>query len=273
MGARIARRLLEAGHELTVWNRSAEKAEPLTALGAASAASPADAARAEIVITMVADPAALAEVTEGPRGVAAGVDAETTVVQMSTVGPAPTARLASALPAETGLLDAPVLGSRSEAEAGTLAIFAGGPEELVQRWTPLLSALGTVLHVGPVGAGAAAKLVANTTLVGVIGVLGEALALGRRLGLSDESLFDVLAATPVAEQAERRRAAFESDDYPARFRLSLARKDADLMLEAAAAANVDLRLVPAARSWLADAEAAGAGERDYSSVLGRIVGS
>jgi 3-hydroxyisobutyrate dehydrogenase-like beta-hydroxyacid dehydrogenase len=271
MGARIARRLLDAGHELSVWNRSAAKAEPLTALGAAAAPSPAEAAcRAEVVITMVADPAALAAVTEGRDGVAAGVGAQTTVVQMSTVGPAATARLASALPAETGLLDAPVLGSRDEAEAGTLQIFAGGPEELVERWTPLLATLGSVVHVGPVGAGTAAKLVANTTLVGVIGVLGEALAVGKGLGLSRESLFEVLATTPLAAQAERRRAAFESGDYPPRFTLSLARKDADLIVAAAGAASVDVRLVEAARSWLAEAEAAGAGRDDYSAVLARI---
>jgi 3-hydroxyisobutyrate dehydrogenase-like beta-hydroxyacid dehydrogenase len=273
MGARIARRLLDAGHELVVWNRSAEKAAPLRAAGAAAAASPAEAASsAAVVITIVADPAALAEVTEGPAGVAAGAGDGTTLVQMSTVSPPATARLASVLPEQTGLLDAPVLGSRSEAEAGTLTIFAGGPEELVERWKPLLSALGTVLPVGPVGAGTAAKLVANTTLVGVIGVLGEALALGVGLGLARDSVFDVLAATPLAAQAERRREAFETGDYPPRFTLSLARKDADLILGAAAAAGIDLRLVEAARSWLAEAEAAGTGDRDYSAVLARIAG-
>ena len=191
MGERIARRLLDAGHELGVWNRTAARAEPLTKRGAVAAASPAEAAnRAEVVITMVTDPAALSEVTEAPHGVAAGATAGTTVVQMSTVGPEALRRLASVLPPEAHLLDAPVLGSRSEAESGTLKIFAGGPPELLERWTPLLSELGSVLHVGPLGAGTAAKLVANTTLVGVIGVLGEALALANGLGLSHESAFE-----------------------------------------------------------------------------------
>src|ERR671935_693275 len=208
---------------------------------------------------MVADPGALRDVTEGEDGVAAGAGEGTTVVEMSTVGPDAVHRLASVLGARAGLLDAPVLGSRSEAESGTLTVFVGGPEELVARWTPLLSVLGSPLHVGPLGSGAAAKLAANTTLVGTIGVLGEALALADGLGLSREKAFDVLAATPLAGQAERRREPVESGDYPARFALYLARKDAELVVAAAREAGVDLRLTEAARTWLAEAEDAGFG--------------
>jgi 3-hydroxyisobutyrate dehydrogenase/2-hydroxy-3-oxopropionate reductase len=108
MGSRVAARLVAAGHEVTVWNRSAGKAGPLAELGAIPAATPAEAAsRAEVLITMVADPAALRAVTEGPDGVAAGADASLTVVEMSTVGPAAVARLASALPPATGCLTRP----------------------------------------------------------------------------------------------------------------------------------------------------------------------
>jgi 3-hydroxyisobutyrate dehydrogenase/2-hydroxy-3-oxopropionate reductase len=182
-------------------------------------------------------------------------------------------RLESLLPAGAGFLDAPVLGSLPEAETGTLKIFAGGPAALVERWTPLLSALGSVLHVGAVGAGTAAKLVANSTLFGVLGVLGEALALGDGLGLEREAAFEVLALTPVARQAERRRPAVESGDYPTRFTLTLALKDVDLILEAAAESGTELRIAAAARDWLRDAEAAGLGDADYSAVLARIAGS
>jgi 3-hydroxyisobutyrate dehydrogenase-like beta-hydroxyacid dehydrogenase len=272
MGSRVARRLLDAGHELVVWNRTAEKAAPLVEDGAVAAAAPADAAaRAEVVLTMVADPDALRDVTEGDGGVAAGVGEGATVIEMSTVGLEAVRRLASVLGERAGLLDAPVLGSRSEVEAGTLKVFVGGPDELVARWTPLLSALGSPLHVGPLGSGAAAKLVANTTLVGTIGVLGEALALADGLGLSQEKAFEVLAATPLAPQAERRRESIESGEYPPRFALYLARKDAELVVAAAREAGVDLRLTEAARSWLAEAEEAGLGDRDYSAVLARIL--
>jgi 3-hydroxyisobutyrate dehydrogenase-like beta-hydroxyacid dehydrogenase len=271
MGSRIARRFLDAGHELTVWNRDAARAEPLVAAGASAAQTPAEAARkAEAVVTMVADPEALAAVTEGPEGVAAGLVRGSVLVQMSTVGPRSLERLAAIVP-EPSLLDAPVLGSIGEVEAGSLRVFAGGQAELVERWTPLLETLGTVLRVGPVGAGTAAKLVANSTLVGVAGLLGEALALGTALGLPAEVAFDVLEATPLGEQAKRRRPAFESGEYPPRFSLSLALKDADLILDAAAQRELDLRLATAAREWLADAERSGRGADDYSAVLAEIV--
>src|SRR5205823_9180683 len=271
MGSRIARRLADAGHELVVWNRDPAKAEPLAAAGAVAAASPADlAGRVEVVITMVADPRALVEVTEGQEGVVAGVSEGTTVIQMSTVGPESISRLASLLP-DDALLDSPVLGSVSEVESGTRNVFVGGPPALAERWQPLLSTLGAILHVGPVGAGTAAKLVANTALVGVIGILGEALALAETLGLSREAAFEVLGKTALADQAERRRAAVESGEYPPRFALYLARKDADLILEAAEKAGIELRLTKGAREWLADAEAAGLGDADYSAVLARIL--
>jgi 3-hydroxyisobutyrate dehydrogenase-like beta-hydroxyacid dehydrogenase len=258
MGSRIARRLLDAGHELTVWNRTRAKAE---GLGAPVAESPAEAAsRAEVVITMVANPPALAAVTEGPDGVAAGAG-DATVIDMSTVGPSAVERLALVL--RTDLLDAPVLGSLSEAEEGRLSIFVGGEEAVLERRRELLSTLGTPIHVGPQGAGAAAKLVANSTLVGVIGVLGEAIALGDALGLSREATFDVLGTTALASQAERRRPALESGDYPPRFPLRLARKDADLIHDL----GLDLRVVEAARSWLAETEGE---DRDYAAVLERI---
>ena len=265
MGSRMARRLLDAGHELIVWNRTLEKAQPLVELGA-TAENPADATRrADATIIMVADPQALQDVTEGPDGVAAGASEATTVIQMSTVSPAATARLASLLePAGAGLLDSPVLGSLTEVESGTLKVFAGGPDELVERWTPLLSVLGSVIRVGPIGAGTAAKLVANSTLLGALGVLGEALAVGQKLGLLREVTFEVLAATPIAAQAERRRPAIESGEFPQRFALRLALKDATLIVEAS---GTELRVVEAVREWLAEANEASWGDKDYSALL------
>jgi 3-hydroxyisobutyrate dehydrogenase-like beta-hydroxyacid dehydrogenase len=261
MGSRIAARVLDAGHDIVVWNRTEEKAKPFVDRGAALAESPADAAaRADATIAMLTDPAAL-------ESVLADVPPDsTTLIQMSTVGPEAVSRLRF-----PRLLDAPVLGSLAEVEAGKLTIFVGGDEALVQEWTPLLSVLGRVLHVGAVGAGSAAKLVANTALVGVITLLGESIAFGEGLGLPRDVVFEILATTPLSQQAERRRAAIESGDYPPRFALSLARKDADLILEAAERAGVGLRLVREARRWFVDAEAAGHGADDYAAVLAEIV--
>jgi 3-hydroxyisobutyrate dehydrogenase-like beta-hydroxyacid dehydrogenase len=271
MGSRIAARLLDAGHDVVVWNRSPEKAEPLVERGASRADSPAAAAsEAEAVLVMVADPAALRTVTEGTEGVLAGARRGTTIIQMSTVGPAHVAALAASLPDGVELLDAPVLGSLTEVEAGTLKVFAAGDATVVERWKPLLSALGTVLHVGPIGAGAAAKLVANSALLSTMAALGEALALARRLGLSREDAFEVLGATPLAAQAERRRDAYSSGEYPLRFELGLARKDADLITATADAAGVDAKVARAVADWFADAEQAGEGESDYSAILRHI---
>lgn len=271
MGSRIARRLLGAGYEVVVWNRTSEKTQPLVDAGAARERTPAELARrSDAVITMVADPAALKAVTEGRDGIVAGADHELTLLEMSTVGPRALAEVQSLLPEGAGLLDAPVLGSLSEAESGALQIFVGGQATLFERWQPVLSELGSPLHVGPLGTGAAAKLVANSTLLGVLGVLGEALALADALGLARDATFEVLSKTPIAAQAERRRSSLDSGDYPPRFRLSLARKDADLIVDAAAAVGADLRVAAAARTWIAEAEETGLADADYSAVLAYI---
>src|SRR5439155_19171571 len=126
MGSRIAGRLLDAGYDVVVWNRTAEKAKPLVERGAQLAKNPADAAaRAGALITMVTDAAALDSLAVDIAS------ASLTLIQMSTVGPAAVKRLAPAFP---NLLDAPVLGSLGEAESGTLTIFVGGPEPLSERW-------------------------------------------------------------------------------------------------------------------------------------------
>lgn len=155
MGSRIAARLLAAGHEVIGWARSPDRRRALAEIGVLPTTTPADAARrANVLITTVADPAALRAVTDRTDGVAAGAGTNLTVVEMSTVGPAAVVRLAWVLPAGVGLVDAPVLGSIAEAEAGSLTILAGGPAPLIERVTPLLSALGAVIEVGDVGAGA-----------------------------------------------------------------------------------------------------------------------
>jgi 3-hydroxyisobutyrate dehydrogenase/2-hydroxy-3-oxopropionate reductase len=267
----MARRLLDAGHRVVVWNRTLAKTEPLLAAGAELAASPADAARrAEAVFTAVTDGDALRAVTEGREGIAAGA-ARVTVIEMSTVGPAAIARLAGALPPDAALVDAPVLGSLAEAEAGTLRIFVGGDEAVVAASLPLLEVLGSPLHVGPTGAGAAAKLVTNAVLFSALAALGEALALAGVLGLPRETAYELLAATPLAEQAARRRPVIESGDYLPRFPVRLAAKDANLIDAATGAAHVELPVTRAAGGWLLDADGSGLGRYDYTSVVAAIL--
>src|SRR5438477_620753 len=190
MGSRIARRLLDAGHDVVVWNRTPARAEGFPRV----AATPAEAARdAEATIMMVSNPQALREVTAGI--------APQTLIEMSTVGPAAIHELAEALPGGTELLDAPVLGSRSEAEAGTLQVFVDEPTKLYEKYTPLLSTLDTTHHINKLDTGAAAKLVANSTLFGTIDILTKTLRLADRLGLSRDTAFKMLATTPIGTQA------------------------------------------------------------------------
>jgi len=272
MGSRMAARLLAAGHEVTVWNRTRTRIEDLLALGATEASSPREAAEgADAVITMVADGPALQAVTAGPDGVLAGLSRGALVLEMSTSGPEAVAVLARRMPAGTALLDAPVLGSLAEVEQGSLSIFVGGSGDDFARALPLLSVLGMPLHVGPLGAGAKAKLVANASLIGVLGLLGEVLALADGLDLPRDTAFAVLSRTPLAAQAERRRPAVEQGDQPVRFALSLARKDAGLITSAAVDRGLDLRLLPAAADWLRQAEASGRGRQDYAAVLREIL--
>lgn len=273
MGSRIAKRLCSAGNEVVVWNRSSGKVAAIVALGATAVRTPREAAaRCETLITMVADPHALRAVSEGPAGLAAGAYAGLTVVEMSTVGPRAVQQLALLLPSGVGLVDAPVLGSITEAETGTLRIFAGGPDGLIDKIEPLLSELGTVLRVGPLGAGAAAKLVANAAYFGTLAVLGEAFAFAQAIGLGPETAAAVLASTPLAEQVKRRLPSISSRSYPRRFSLSLACKDADLIMAARVSTGVVVPLIEAAGNWLAAAEREGRGEQDYTAMLATILG-
>ena len=272
MGMGVAARLLERGHEVFVWNRTAQRTEALVERGARRVRTPAEAAaQAEAVIVFVADPQALEAVVEGEDGFA-DTDAEATIIVMATVGPQAVARLAARLPRRMVLIDAPVMGSVAEAESGTLTIFVGGDAAAVAEWASLLGDLGRPLHVGGVGSGSAAKLVANLALLNTVAAFGESLALANALGLAREVAFAVLESTPLAPQVARRRTALEAGAFPPRFRLALARKDADLIVEAAHAPGVELRLAQATRSWLVEADLAGRGDEDYAAILAHIRG-
>jgi 3-hydroxyisobutyrate dehydrogenase/2-hydroxy-3-oxopropionate reductase len=275
MGSRIAARLLETGHQVAVWNRTGEKAAPLAALGAELAATPADlAASSQVVITMVSDPAALQATVRGPTGIAAGLGPGAQLVEMSTVGPSTIQDVRSQLPPGVGLVDAPVLGSVAQAERGDLTLYVGGSADAVERVMPVLTALGTVVRMGEIGTGAAAKLLANAALFMAVAAVGEAIALGRRLGLGDDVVDTVLATTPLAAEAARRRPLIEAGDYPPRFSLALAAKDARLIQEAASASSAGrLRLIEAAAEWLSQAEREGRGEQDYTAMLATITAS
>src|SRR5690348_12014230 len=169
MGAPMARHLLAAGHEVTVHNRTRAREEPLAALGAARAESPAAAARgAEAALTCVSDTPDLEAVVLGEGGIAEGFEAGSLLVDCSAVSPGASAELAAALRERgIGFVDAPVSGGSEGAERGTLTIFCGGEEADVERARPILEAFGSrITHLGPAGAGQAAKAVNQVMIAG-----------------------------------------------------------------------------------------------------------
>ncbi len=273
MGVPMAARLVDAGHDVIVWNRTPGRAPALVARGAAEATSPAGAAAgAEIVVTMLTDPAALEAVVFGPDGLAGGLASGATLVEMSTIGPDTVRALAGRLPAGVDMLDAPVLGSVPQATDGTLKLFVGGEEAVFERCRPVLDAMGTPRYLGPLGAGAAMKLVANSTLGALMCGLAEALALADALGLEEAAVLDILADSPIGTPVRSKRAMIERGVYPANFALALAAKDLRLVTAAAEHAGLDLRLAPAAQAWLTQADAAGLGGLDYSAVIAEVRG-
>ncbi|MFI2639978.1 NAD(P)-dependent oxidoreductase [Streptomyces sp. NPDC018610] len=259
MGVPMARRLLAAGHPLTVWNRTAAKAEELVAEGARPAASPADAVRdADVVITMLADPAALAAVADAALP---ALPAGAHWIDMSTVGPEAVRALASRAGDRATLVDAPVVGSTDRAATGRLDILAGGDTAGVDH---VLATLGTVTRTGPSGSGAALKLVLNTAAIGGVGLVAEALRLADALGLDEDTARTALAAGPLGGAVARARA------EGAHFATALAVKDLDL-----ATGTAELPVVRAVSDQYrkAAAEEPGLAGADISRTATRLSGT
>ena len=273
MGAPMALRLLEDGHDLTVWNRTVERTEQLRVRGASVASTPAEAAaEAKGVITMLADPGALHEVVLGHGGLAIGLEEGSTLIEMSTVGPDAVTAMADRLGPGIRMLDAPVRGSVSEATRGELGIFVGGSDEDFERWRGTLATLGDPVHVGPLGSGASLKLVVNSATGSLVSLLGEALALADRAGIEQRVALDALAGSPMGAVIARTRDNIESGEYPPRFKLALARKDLDLASEMATRGGLELLVAGGARERLRAAEHDGLGDLDFSAVVGHIRG-
>lgn len=273
MGSPMASRLLEAGHDVTVWNRNPDRSAPFAQRGAAVAPTPAAAAAAvEAAITMLADPDALEQVLFGPDGLAGALAPGQVLVDMSTVGPDAVRSVAERLPAGVEMVDAPVRGSVPQATEGALGILVGATDGAFERVRPILEPLGTVHRVGGPGSGAAAKLVVNSTLGAVITAFGEALALGRALGVDRGTLLDVLEGSAIGAVAESKRSNVESGSYPPRFKLGLALKDLRLVTDAATRVGRELKVARAARAWFEEAAAAGASDLDYAAVVSTIAG-
>jgi len=276
MGAPMAARLL-AGHRLYGTNRSPAKAGPLVEQGMVWRDTPREvAAAAQVVISMVTDDTALAAVTEGPDGILAGLRPDAIYIDMSTVSPEASRRLAERVEAlGASMLDAPVSGSVPVAEAGRLAIMVGGTEETYLAASSLLHTLGSsVTHVGGHGQGLMLKLAINISLAAQMLAFSEGLLLAERGGIDPALAAHVMTASSIGSPMLQAREALVLDPPPeAWFDMRLMHKDIRLSLQAARGAGIPLPATAAVDQVLDQAEDLGFGESDIASLYQMLAGA
>lgn len=274
MGAVFADRILGSGHhELTVWNRSADKTEPFAARGARAAASLADVtANADIVLTIVSDDAAVKNLFEGPDSLLAGDASGTLFVEMSTVRPETHVAVAKAVEAAGGrLIECPVGGSVNVASQGKLLGFAGGDAADVERAREVLGHLcRRIDHAGPLGAGAALKLAINLPLLVYWQALGEAVSLCEDYGFDADWLIDLFSESSGGTNVLKLRGpiiakALKGEEIPVAADVRTMRKDLSLMLQEAQAKGKTSPLVEQVLASFTRAEETGLGGLDCSA--------
>ena len=270
MGYPMARRLIEAGHDVRLWNRTREKAERLAGIGATVVATPRHAVRgAEAVICMLSSGPVCDEILLGGGAVLAEMGPGSTLVVMSSI-PVQTAQAQARVAAErnVGYLDAPVSGGEKGAEAGTLAIMIGGEEAAVERVRPLLEIIGRPTHIGPVGTGEMAKLVNQLIVAGTITVVAEALLLAERSGADPakvrEAILGGFAQSTILEQHAVRMIAQDFEPGgPAKHQL----KDTETAMALARELGLRLPVAALVDGLFADLVEHGDGDLDHSAVI------
>jgi 3-hydroxyisobutyrate dehydrogenase len=271
MGAGMAANLLKAGFALSVYNRTTAKALALTDSGARLAATPAEAVKgASVIISMLSDDTASRDVWLGKDGALEAAEKGATLIESSTVSPAWISELAG-LAAERGLdlLDAPVTGSRMQAEAGQLSFLVGGNEAALGKAVSALKAMSKeIVHLGPVGSGAKMKLI-NNFLCGVqVASLAEGLTWIERSGLyRDKALSILKGGAPGSPLFGAISTRMVNQTYAVNFLLKLMKKDLLYAQNEAAQCDVDLKTAEVARSLFEGAIAQGFGDEDIASVI------
>lgn len=271
MGSRMALRLLRAGHEVTVYNRSPAGAAPLIAAGAELAASPRDAAaRCSVVISMVRDDAASRAIwLDAEVGALGGLREGSIAIESSTLSIGWVQELAGLVRQRSAeFLDAPVVGSRPQAEAGQLVYLVGGEAAALAEVRCLLSTMGSAIHaIGPAGHGAAMKLAVNAYFAIQLAALGEIFGLLRHCGLAEAEAAALLDGLPVMSPAAKAAAAaMVQRNYAPMFPIALVEKDLLYAAQAADGSGADLPLVRAAHGLFKAASARGLGGNNISGI-------
>ena len=274
MGSAMAANLVRAGHDVTVWNRTAARCAPLVALGARQADTPREvAATCDVTFAMLSDPAAALAVLEGPDGVLGGIGQGRGYVDFSTVDDATANTIASQIVANGArYLEAPVSGTKKPAEDGTLIILAAGDRGLYDEVAPALDKLGKKrLFLGEVGQGARMKLVVNLIMGSMLTALSEGLALGLKGGLDGAEILDVLDAGAMACPMFRAKGPMLlSGAYPTSFPLKHMQKDLRLALALSEKLDQNLALTAASNELFKRARIAGNGDKDIGAVFSVI---
>jgi 3-hydroxyisobutyrate dehydrogenase-like beta-hydroxyacid dehydrogenase len=272
MGSRQAANLARAGFELTVFNRTRERAEEWAGEhGGHVAATPREVAeRSETVITMVVDGPQVEQMLLGEDGAVHDARPGTLFVDMSTIGPADARRIGGAL-AEQGhrFVDAPVTGSAPKAQDGTLTIMAGGAEEDVRRAMPLFEAMGElIVHVGELGMGQQVKVISNAVAATNCATLAQGLVVGRRTGVDLEALLKIMGAGAAdSTMLQLKGAPMLAHDFAPLFKLDHMLKDIVLCLQEAREAGAGFPSAALAGELYAAGAGRGLGEQDFAAVL------
>ena len=274
MGKPMAKNLISAGYELTVYNRTREKADELAGDGATVAESPKDvAAQSDVIITMLPDSPQVREVIAGENGILEGISDGALIVDMSTISPVVTEELAVAVKQKgASMLDAPVSGGDVGAIEGTLSIMVGGDEGDFERAKPLFEVMGkTVTHVGPTGAGQVTKAANQIVVALTIEAVSEALVLGSKGGVAPEKILDVLGGGLAGNKVmEVKREKFLSHTFDPGFRSELHHKDLGIALAAGREYGVALPVTAIVDQMLLAMRKKGWGGEDHSALL-RII--
>jgi 2-hydroxy-3-oxopropionate reductase len=276
MGKPMAKNLIKAGHALVVHNRSRGAVDELSAAGAAPAATPAEVARrATVVITMVPDTADVELVLEGADGVLAGLQNNAVVIDMSSVSPIATKRLAARVSEHGGsMLDAPVSGGEIGAINAALSIMVGGDEAAFVRVKPILAAMGNperIVYIGASGAGQTCKICNQVAIGGALAGVAEAFALARKAGVDAgrvrQALLGGFAASKVLDVHGERML---TTNYKPGFRTRLYQKDLRLASEAASSNGVAMPATAIVAQLINALVASGGGDLDYAA-LGTVL--
>jgi 3-hydroxyisobutyrate dehydrogenase len=271
MGSRMARHFITKGFPLAVWNRTPERGQPLVALGAKMAKTPRELAEmSDVVVTCVADPNAVGRIVFPDDGVRAAARPGFRYIETSTISPGLARRVAEVLRDKgADMLEAPVTGSKIGAEKGTLLVMAGGSKEVEQELMPVLSAFAAkVIHCGDIGQASTVKLIGNTIISFMLEGFCEGLVLGRKSGVSLETIVEVVMASGFASPYYNfKGAAIAKRDFEQHFSIDLLVKDQNLMLEEAHAHQVPMPGLAAIREVFQAARAQGWGEEDIAAVV------